>query len=234
MKANSNATTVSGSSAGSGVYMALLSAFYSDCAIPKNLAITGALETEKKEIPAKIEPSPKKYQWRTDHCTQCGKYSQLYHFIYSKITGKLEQSFNNATNPESQWVFCTWNCYDKWWNKNVYNCSECHQQRFGNCACCGKHHSWIRENNKNEKFCSEKCLNKRYPKTYEEGKVVAIGGIGGKISAAVEKGCDTIIIPKSNSSDYHNEVPLSVRTKVKRVHEVENFEDLKNLFHSGL
>ena len=62
MKANSNAGTVSGPSAGSGVYLALLSAFYSDCAIPRNLAITGALETEGEEIPTKIEFVPKKYQ----------------------------------------------------------------------------------------------------------------------------------------------------------------------------
>ncbi|CAG8754939.1 11300_t:CDS:2, partial [Funneliformis caledonium] len=45
------------------------------------------------------------------------------------------------------------------------------------------------------------------------GKIVAIGGLVGKISAAVAKGCDTIIIAKSNSADYHHTVPLSVRTK---------------------
>jgi predicted ATP-dependent protease len=62
LKANSNVGTISGPSAGSGVYLALLSAFSSD-AIPKNLAITGTLDTEKKEIPtAQIEPIPKKYQ----------------------------------------------------------------------------------------------------------------------------------------------------------------------------
>ncbi|CAJ0851486.1 778_t:CDS:2 [Entrophospora sp. SA101] len=70
--------------------------------------------------------------------------------------------------------------------------------------------------------------------TYEEGKIKSIGGIAGKISAAVEKGCDTIVIPKSNSSDYRDEVPLSIRTKVKKLHKVENYEDLKNLFLAGL
>jgi predicted ATP-dependent protease len=58
-KANNNVGTVSGSSAGSGVYITLLSAFYSD-PIPKNLAITGQFETEKKEIPNKISSVPKK------------------------------------------------------------------------------------------------------------------------------------------------------------------------------
>ncbi|CAJ0761330.1 15532_t:CDS:2 [Entrophospora sp. SA101] len=78
------------------------------------------------------------------------------------------------------------------------------------------------------------CVNKHYPATYEEGKIKSIGGIAGKISAAVEKGCDTIVIPKSNSSDYRDEVPLSIRTKVKKLHKVENYEDLKNLFLAGL
>jgi ATP-dependent Lon protease len=36
---------------------------------------------------------------------------------------------------------------------------------------------------------------------------VAIGGLVEKISAAVAKGCDTIIIAKDNSSEYHSEVP---------------------------
>lgn len=229
LKANSNATTVSGSSAGSGVYMALLSAFYSD-AIPKNLAITGELETEKKEIPSKIETQPKKCQWRADRCAQCQKRSQLYHLIYNKNLHKLEQSFSNATDPNSQWVFCAKKCFREWWDENVYNCSKCSQQRFGSCSCCGKHYSWIGEGEDNEPFCSQECANKHYPATYEEGKIIAIGGIAGKVSAAVEKGCDTIIIPKSNSSDYHDKVPLSVQAKVKRLHEVENYEDLKNVF----
>lgn len=103
LKANSNAGTISGSSAGVGVYMALLSAFYSDCAIPKNLAVTGALDTEKKEIPTKIEPSPKKYQWQANRCIQCGKRSKFFHFIYDKKTGKLEKNYlGNATDPDSQ------------------------------------------------------------------------------------------------------------------------------------
>jgi len=61
LQANSNAV-ISGPSAGSSVYMAFLSACYSDCAIPKNLAITGELKTEKKEIPTKSESVRKKYQ----------------------------------------------------------------------------------------------------------------------------------------------------------------------------
>ncbi|CAG8681968.1 10798_t:CDS:2 [Ambispora leptoticha] len=76
------------------------------------------------------------------------------------------------------------------------------------------------ESHEDEQFCSKECVDKRYPKTYEEGKIVAIGGIGRKVSAAVEKDCDTIVIPKSNSSDYQNEVPLSVRAKVKKLHEL--------------
>jgi predicted ATP-dependent protease len=62
IKANSNASTISGPSAGCGVYMVLISAFLPNCAIPKNFAITGALDTEKKELPNDIEPVPKKYQ----------------------------------------------------------------------------------------------------------------------------------------------------------------------------
>lgn len=54
LKANNNAGTISGGSAGSGVYLTLLSAFYSDT-IPKNLAITGAFKTEGEEISTKIE-----------------------------------------------------------------------------------------------------------------------------------------------------------------------------------
>ncbi|CAI2187106.1 19476_t:CDS:2 [Funneliformis geosporum] len=57
-----NAENISGPSAGSGVYLALLSAFYSDCAIPKNLAITGEFKVEGEEIPTKIKSFPKKYQ----------------------------------------------------------------------------------------------------------------------------------------------------------------------------
>ena len=102
IKVNGNAGTISGPSAGSGIYMALLSAFYSDCALPSNLAITGCLETEKKELPNDNEPIPKKYQWRADRCTQCKKRSQIYHFIYNKDTHKLEQTINNATNPNTQ------------------------------------------------------------------------------------------------------------------------------------
>ncbi|CAI2187104.1 19475_t:CDS:2 [Funneliformis geosporum] len=73
----------------------------------------------------------------------------------------------------------------------------------------------------------------RYPKEYEEGKIVAIGGIGEKVSAAVEKGCDTIIIPKSNL-DYYTEVPLSVRAKVENLHEIESYKDLEKLLTAGL
>jgi hypothetical protein len=62
LKANSNVGTTSGTSAGSGIYLALVSAFYSDCAIPKNLAITGTLETEEEKMVTKNETSPKKYQ----------------------------------------------------------------------------------------------------------------------------------------------------------------------------
>jgi len=39
--------------------MAFLSACYSDCAIPKNLAITGELKTEKKKFRLKLNPSQK-------------------------------------------------------------------------------------------------------------------------------------------------------------------------------
>src|SRR6266480_621034 len=60
LKPNDNSTT-SGGSAGSGVYLALLSAFYSST-IPKNLAITGKLEVKKKETLNKIKPASKKYQ----------------------------------------------------------------------------------------------------------------------------------------------------------------------------
>jgi hypothetical protein len=42
----------------------------------------------------------------------------------------------------------------------------------------------------------------------------------------VAKGCDTIIIAKDNSSEYHSEVPWSVRAKVKKLHEVETWQDL--------
>lgn len=230
LQANSNAIT-SGPSAGSGVYMAFLSACYSDCAIPKNLAITGELRTEKKEIPNQTESIPKKYQWQTNRCAQCNKRSQVYHFIYDKTTGKLEKNYlSNATNPDSQWVFCTWKCYNEWWDENVYNCSECGKQRFGSCSCCGKCHAWVGENRDGKIFCSKDCAEKNCPKKYEEGKVVAIGGLVGKITAAVEKGCDTIIISKKNSSNYYNEVPLSVQAKVKKLYEVENYKDLQNLF----
>jgi hypothetical protein len=230
LQANSN-SIISGTSAGSGVYMAFLSACYSDCAIPKNLAITGELRTEKKEIPNQTESIPKKYQWQTNRCAQCNKRSQVYHFIYDKTTGKLEKNyFSNAVNPDSQWVFCTWKCYNDWWDENVYNCSECGRQRFGNCSCCSKYSSWVWGNKDDERFCSEKCINKRYPKKYEEGKIVAIGGIRGKITAAVEKGCNIIIISKENSSNYYDEVPLSVQAKVKKLYEVENYKDLQKLF----
>jgi hypothetical protein len=46
----------------------------------------------------------------------------------------------------------------------------------------------------------------------------------------VRGGCDTIIISKSNSADYYSQVPLSVQAKVKKLHEVENYKDLRNLF----
>lgn len=156
----------------------------------------------------------------------------MWHFIYDKSNGgKLEKNYlNNATNPDSQWVFCNLKCYNEWRGKNVYNCSKCGQQRFGNCSCCGKCHSWIRESNDSEVFCSKECVDEYYPKTYEEGKIVGIGGIRGKITAAVEKGCDIIVISKENSSDYCDEVPLSIQDKVKKLYEVENYKDLQNLF----
>ena len=235
LKANSKAGTISGPSAGSGVYMALLSAFYSDCTVPSNLAVTGELETEKKEIPTQIKPLTKKYQWQANRCAECNKRSDLYHFIYNKDLHKIEKSFiSNAVSPDSELVFCTKNHFQEWWDKNVYTCWECGEQRIGSCSCCGKNHSWIREGSKNEKFCSEECINKHYPKTYKEGEIIAIGGLNEKVSAAVKKGCDTIIIPKSNSADYLNEVPLSVQAKVKKLYEVENHKDLRGLFLSGL
>ncbi|MCE8168323.1 MAG: hypothetical protein I3273_07235 [Candidatus Moeniiplasma glomeromycotorum] len=230
LQANDNAV-ISGSSAGSSIYIAFLSACYSDCAIPKSLAITGELKVEKKEIPNEIRRIPKKYQWRTNLCSQCGNYSDVWHLIYDKETGKLEKHYTtNATDPNSQWVFCNQQCYNEWWDKNVYNCLECGRQRFGNCSCCSKYHSWVGENDDGKLFCSKKCINKHYPKTYEEGKVAGIGGIRGKVTAAVEKGCDIIVISKENSSDYYNEVPLSIRAKIKKIYEVENYEELKNLF----
>jgi hypothetical protein len=50
---------ISGPSAGSGCYVAFLSAFYSGCAISKNLAITGEFKTKREEIPTEIESSLK-------------------------------------------------------------------------------------------------------------------------------------------------------------------------------
>ncbi|KLL05303.1 MAG: hypothetical protein MRERV_2c024 [Mycoplasmataceae bacterium RV_VA103A] len=105
---------------------------------------------------------------------------------------------------------------------------ECSKKRFGSCSCCGKYHSWIQKNNESSQFCSEKCVNDYYPKTYEEGKIRSIGGLTGKVSAAVERGCDTIILPTTNSADYYTEVPLSVQIKVKKLHQVENWKDLWN------
>ncbi|KLL01582.1 MAG: hypothetical protein MRERC_14c026 [Mycoplasmataceae bacterium RC_NB112A] len=84
LKTNSGASIISSPSAGTGVYVALLSSFYSDFLIPKNLVIAGTLETDKKEIPHQIEPVSKKFRWQADHCTQCDRRSDVYHFIYDK------------------------------------------------------------------------------------------------------------------------------------------------------
>ncbi|KLL05304.1 MAG: hypothetical protein MRERV_2c025 [Mycoplasmataceae bacterium RV_VA103A] len=74
LKVNS-AATISGTSAGSGVYLALLSARFPNCALSKKLAITGVLDTEKKSTSVPIATNPKKYHWQGDHCVKCGKYS---------------------------------------------------------------------------------------------------------------------------------------------------------------
>jgi hypothetical protein len=102
LKANSNFGTISGPSAGSGVYMALLSAFFK-YSIPKSLAITGEFKTENEQISTEIKFIPKKFRWQADLCANCNTRSLFYHSIYDKTTGKLNHGrFDNATDPDSQ------------------------------------------------------------------------------------------------------------------------------------
>ncbi|CAJ0841990.1 3052_t:CDS:2 [Entrophospora sp. SA101] len=48
----------------------------------------------------------------SSHCAKCGKYSNVYHYIYDKDTDKLTQSFDNASNPNKQNV-CVGNVVKK-------------------------------------------------------------------------------------------------------------------------
>jgi ATP-dependent Lon protease len=51
----------------------------------------------------------------------------------------------------------------------------------------------------------------------------------GKISAAVKNGCDTIIIPADNLTNYYSEVPSNIQSKVKSVQTVANYKELKKI-----
>lgn len=75
------------------------------------MAITGALDTEKREVSNQIESVPKKYQWRTDRCVQCQNRSAVWHLIFNKADNKIEQSTRNATNPDTELVFCNQGCF---------------------------------------------------------------------------------------------------------------------------
>ncbi|KLL01584.1 MAG: hypothetical protein MRERC_14c030 [Mycoplasmataceae bacterium RC_NB112A] len=55
-----------------------------------------------------------------------------------------------------------------------------------------------------------------------------------KITAAVEQDYNAIVISKENSSEYQNEVSLSIQAKVKNLYEVENHQELRNVFLNGL
>ncbi|CAG8754398.1 2945_t:CDS:2, partial [Cetraspora pellucida] len=132
-----DAATISGTSAGSGVYLALLNARFPNCALSKKLAITGVLDTEKKSTSNKVLATP-------PILTPSG-------FSALKIAFK---------NDEIKMFTFVWSV--------------------------AKRDLEIK-NNESSQFCSEKCVNDYYPKTYEEGKIRSIGGLTGKVSAAVER-----------------------------------------------
>ncbi|CAJ0837521.1 1032_t:CDS:2 [Entrophospora sp. SA101] len=79
----------------------------------------------------------------TSHCAKCGKYSNVYHYIYDKDTDKLTQSFDNASNPNKHH-------FREWEKEQKCMCRKCGKKGFG-----GYIYKKGNEGNFYERFCSK-------------------------------------------------------------------------------
>ncbi|WNE40685.1 MAG: hypothetical protein mread185_000142 [Mycoplasmataceae bacterium] len=72
-----------------------------------------ASEATKKQK-EQTEQTRKNQEYKLSHCQQCGKKSNLYHYIFDKRTKKLSSSTKNATDADNQIVFCSESHYKSW------------------------------------------------------------------------------------------------------------------------
>jgi hypothetical protein len=122
-------------------------------------------QQKRKQKQNQIKEEIRQKEARKSHCSQCGKKSLVYHYIYNKNTNKLEQSYSNATDSNNEWVFCTEGHFKIWWQNNYFQCAECGKQYIGE--------GWIycREKNDGKKFCEDNdkiCFFNHYAETCDK------------------------------------------------------------------